>query len=860
MSSLSPAIEAAQHRAHLLALSADTFEELTALTERLRRHLQDHPEHALADVASAVGAMRPQRSIGGFVVCMDRVDALEALRRPERIRTAPTSGGARSVAFLFPGLGEQYVGMAAGLYQTQHVFRRAVDDASELVASLTTVDLREALALSSPPPSPAPKTLDLRAMLDRGAAPEGEVAVRLDRTEIAQPAVFVIEYALAQLWMSWGIRPDAMLGYSIGEYVAACLAGVLSLPDALRLVTLRARLIGDLPPGAMLALARREQEIACLLGDGLSLAAVNGEALCVVAGPLQAIERLQQHLMESGEPAIRIRTTHAFHSTMMAHIVEEFRRVLASCSFRAPQIPYVSNVTGTWMTAETATDPQYWIDHLCQPVRFAAGAELLWREPGRVFLEVGPGANLTALVLNHASASDAEAAALPSLRASYESTSDEALLLDTLGRLWLLGVPIDWRGILGQPRDRSVTAALEATVADVCAPTKPAPQGQPHDAADAASRAASGRRARPKLFTAYVPATGTDEQMVIEIWQNALKIDAIGANDNFFELGGHSLLAISIVRQLSKKLGSDVPLGVLFANPSVAQLARALGTAIADTAPSTSGPLAHSSSYVLPNGLEILHQNKAETDHFYEDIFDHRTYVRHVPYLPDDACVFDVGANIGLFSLFIHTIARRPTIYAFEPSAPTFAILQQNVSRHQVNARLLPIGLSDREGTADFTFYPFSSGMSSVYGDHAEEEAVLRALLRNKLAQEGSGLGEVAAYSAELIEERLASQKLTCRLRPLSSILREERVERIDLLKIDVQKSELDVLRGIEPNDWHRIRSIAIEIHDTDGRVDTVAHLLKGHGYDVVVEQDPLYRGTGIFLLYGNQTMALQEA
>ncbi|WP_394831339.1 FkbM family methyltransferase [Pendulispora rubella] len=686
------------------------------------------------------------------------------------------------IAFLFPGLGEQYVHMAAELYQTEPVFRGQIDTCCDIVTPLLDIDLRTVLYPARCEPLPASPKLDLRAMLRRG--PRNDA---LDRTDLAQPATFVVEYALAQLWMARGVQPDAMLGYSIGEYVAACLAEVLSLPEALRLVTRRAQLIQRLPEGAMLAVPLPERAIENLLGERVSLAAVNGASLCVLAGTTQAIEAIEARWGGSQQPAVRIPTTHAFHSKMMEPAAGDFLELVKACSLRAPRIPYISNVTGTWITAAQATNPAYWVEHLCKPVRFGAGLEVLRHAPGRVFLEVGPGRALSTLAVQHGPA-------FPSLPASYEGTSDQDVLKTTWERLHSLD--------------------------------------------------------RPQLFTDYAPAQDEWEQRLVHTWQEVLKTDRVGIHDNFFERGGHSLLAISILQRLENAWGIQASLSLFFEHPTIAQFARAVNPAHVVRPASHGEPTAHSLPYRLPNGWEITHQNKAETDHFYEDIFEHRTYTRHLNELPENACVFDVGANIGLFSLFVHGLGRNATVYAFEPSAPTFDILRRNLSKHGVRAKLFDMGLSNAERTADFTFYPHSSGMSSVYGNADEEKAVLRAILQNQMDQGTDGMNQVMEHSEALLSQRVKGQHLTCRLRTLSGIVREEGIERIDLLKIDVQKSELDVLLGIEPADWPKIRALAIEVHDIEGRVQHIEQWLVRQGYDVTTEQDELYRDSGIYLIY----------
>ena len=335
--------------------------------------------------------------------------------------------------------------MARDLYAGEPAFRAALDECCDLLAPHLGLDLRRLLFPAAAESSSGP---DLRAMLGRSQ----RAASELDRTLYAQPAVFAVEYALASLLMEWGIRPGAMIGYSLGEYVAACLAGVLTLPDAAALVARRARLIDGLPAGAMLAVPLAEEETRALLGGELSVAAVNGPAVSVVAGPEAAVADLERRLAERGQPGRRLPTTHAFHSRMMEPIRGAFAELLARVRLAPPRIPYVSNVTGAWITAGEATDPGYWVRHLCQPVRFADGLAELSREPGRVLLEVGPGQGLTALALQ----ASGELTAIPTLRSSWDAQPDTAFLLTALGKLWLAGVRVDWAGFYRHERRRRV--------------------------------------------------------------------------------------------------------------------------------------------------------------------------------------------------------------------------------------------------------------------------------------------------------------------------------------------------------------------------------------------------------------------
>jgi acyl transferase domain-containing protein/acyl carrier protein len=277
----------------------------------------------------------------------------------------------------------------------------------------------------------------------------------LDQTQYAQVALFVVEYALAQLWMHWGVQPQALIGHSVGEYVAACLAGVFSLEDALALVSARGRLMQQMPAGAMLAAPLPEEEIAHMLGQDLSLAAINGPAQSVVSGPPAALERLELQLAGEGVICRRLPASHAFHSQMMDPIVAPFVELVRQTRLHPPLIPYISNVTGTWISAAEATDPTYWGRHLRQTVRFSAGLAELLRDAGRIMLEVGPGRTLSRLVGQHP-AWLRDRIALASLPRLGDPLPEQVMLLASLGRLWLAGAPVEWACLYAREQRRRV--------------------------------------------------------------------------------------------------------------------------------------------------------------------------------------------------------------------------------------------------------------------------------------------------------------------------------------------------------------------------------------------------------------------
>jgi acyl transferase domain-containing protein/acyl carrier protein len=459
----------------LLVLSAKTDSALQIATENLVEHLRANPESKLADVAYTLQTGRAEFDYRRILVCENIADAINGLENlePKKVLTHFEEAREHPITFMFPGQGSQYVNMAGEIYQTETTFREIVDNCCAILIKQLGFDLR---SLIYPPES------------QREAAAE-----KLKQTDIAQPALFVIEYALAQLWMSWGITPQATIGHSIGEYVAACIAGVMSLEDALVLVANRGKLMQQMAPGIMLAIQLPETEvisnsvalellknrrgrkerrgrgrrgrpnysdtngfdIKLLLNEDLSLASSNAPSLCVVSGTDDAINSLQELLIAKGVECRRLHTSHAFHSHMMEPALEPFIKMVKKIKLNAPQIPFISNLTGTWITAEQATDVNYWAQHLRQTVQFSAGISTLLEQPNRILLEVGPGRTLSTLVKQHSQEQRGQVG-LTCLRHPKEANSDIAFIQNTLGQLWLKGVCINWSGFYARERRHRV--------------------------------------------------------------------------------------------------------------------------------------------------------------------------------------------------------------------------------------------------------------------------------------------------------------------------------------------------------------------------------------------------------------------
>jgi acyl transferase domain-containing protein/acyl carrier protein len=428
-----PAPAAAQDDAgawHVLPLSARHPAALAQMAQELAGHLrQAQPGPALADVAHTL--QRGRRAFGYrcAVVAPDGCLAAQALEmeaaflRDGGQAPAQVPSRAPEVAFLFPGGGVQHANMGLALYRSEPVFRREIDQCCDLLASETGWDLRQWLY----PP----------------AGREAAADQALSAMDKAQPALFVVGYALARLWMARGVQPALMLGHSLGEYVAACLAGVFELADALRIVAARGRLLHSLPPGAMTSVPLAEQQLQPLLDLGCDIGAINGERLCVLSGPLAAIEAAEQALRAQEITARRLHISVASHSAMTDAVLDELERVVASVPRQAPRLAFISSVTGQPITAGQATSPAYWARHLRRSVRFADGLDQLLGVPGRVLLEAGPGEALTSLARQHRLATTA-AGIWPSQAHPRQQARNAQQMAQAMAGLWRAGVDVNW--------------------------------------------------------------------------------------------------------------------------------------------------------------------------------------------------------------------------------------------------------------------------------------------------------------------------------------------------------------------------------------------------------------------------------
>lgn len=534
---------------HVLTLSARTDDALSRASQELADYVDRHPDLELSDIAFTQHLGRADFLHRRSVEATDLETACRALIDPAKgIRaTAPITSP--PVIFAFPGQGAQHLGMAQGCYQAEPIFRESVDECAEMLVPLLGLDLREVMWPGEHTPS---------------------AAQRLRQTNLAQPALFTIEYSLARLWRHWGIEPRGLIGHSIGEYAAACLAGVFSPADALEIVAERGRLMQSLPKGLMLSVSLPEEDLLLLLSDhySVSIAAVNEAGTSVISGSIGEIGKIEQMLFDRSIHCVRLNTSHAFHSHMMDPILDEFADFISDRHLCRPHTPFISGVTGRWILADEAVDPAYWARQLREPVRFADGLRCAL-SPDAVFLEVGPGRTLGSLGQR---APDEKRAVLSSLPHPHDPSPDLGFLHRAVGGLWANGASLDWDAyhagfagsrvsLPGYPfeRKRFWYDAGEAFT--------------PHEGSTPGHRPTVYER--PVLETVYRQPSGATETQLAGLIASVLRMDSIGVDDNLFDLGVDSVMAVQIASR-GMEHGMTLTPRQIFVHPTIRELATQL--------------------------------------------------------------------------------------------------------------------------------------------------------------------------------------------------------------------------------------------------------------------------------------------
>ena len=538
----------------LVVLSARDADALQRVADGLRNHLQQDAIADLADVAYTLQVGRRGFSHRRSLVCRGREDAISLLAGGDPKRVHEYSGDVQPVriGFMFPGQGAQYVNMGRRLYDSEPGFRYNIDACARALEPHLGFDLRH--------------------VLYPGDAQAGDARDRLTQTAITQPALFAIEYALAQLWISWGVKPDVTIGHSIGEYVAACIGGTFALSDALALVARRARLMQEMPAGSMLAVRASAQSLAADLVPGTSIAALNAARMTVVSGDHAAIGELARALDAKGVAHRPLSTSHAYHSPMMDAVVEPFMAIVEATPRRAPDIRWVSSLTGQLIADQEAVDPAYWGRQLREPVQFVKGIEPLL-DARIALLEVGPGQALTSLARQQGRRVAGQLITT-SLHHGQDFEADLSCLLAAAGQLWTRNVAIDWRKLHGDVERRRVPLPTypfrrERHWVDPDPQVGPRNHAAGQPLADAVTRAAA-ESAIP-FPTAITPAVMTSQRNTVLIprlqalFADLAGIDAASLSPevDFLELGFDSLSLTQASNALHKEFGAKISVRVL---------------------------------------------------------------------------------------------------------------------------------------------------------------------------------------------------------------------------------------------------------------------------------------------------------
>jgi phthiocerol/phenolphthiocerol synthesis type-I polyketide synthase E len=540
----------------VFTLSARCRHSLDENTQQLRRWLMDHPDADLTRVAATLQLGRKAFEYRRTLVCRDVPDALDALQAPSRMLTSQAQAS-RPVAFLFSGGGAQYAGMSSDLYRTEPRFARSVDECVQLLQPALGAEVRALLLATRD---------DARAM------------ERLQDPEVMFPALFTVQYAMARLLQAHGVQPAYMVGHSHGEYVAACLAGVMDVATALELVAARAKLMMTMASGAMLAVPLSEADVSPLLeGTSLSVAAENSPRNTVVAGARREMEALRDRLRSMhGVAAKEVHINAGLHSALTEQIRAEFVARVARCTLRPPTIPYVSTVTGEWITAAEATDPAYWGRHLRQTVRFRRALLTLMQRQQPVLLDLGAGQVAGALARQNAA--EGGWSVVSASRGVDEPRDDYECFVDALGRLWMLGCSVAWGGLYAGKRPALLelpTYAFQRKRYWIDPPEDArlrAPQATPTDE-EATDVDAALLPDRPALMHEYVAPANECEQRIAAIWRKFLGFERIGVHDNFIELGGTSLLAAEVTTALKQTFAIDLALSAFLKAGTIHALA-----------------------------------------------------------------------------------------------------------------------------------------------------------------------------------------------------------------------------------------------------------------------------------------------
>lgn len=550
---------------NLLILSAQTQSALKETEERLIQSLLKAEGDEIEDIAYTLGVGRKGFKYRKAVVCQNRGDAVPFLQNQRNEIKGTINTEKKDFVFMFSGQGSQYFEMGKDLYHSEPVFRDTIDYCLKAVKKETNIDFKEILYGNG---------IENRS---------------IDETEFAQPLLLAFEYALACTLIDKGIEPKYMIGHSIGEYTAAVIAGVISLDDALLLVTVRGKLMQEMPRGCMISVELDKHKIKKYVTKEVSLAATNSTNRCVLSGSVNAIEKIEKQLSDDDILCIRLKTSHAYHSPMMQKAAEKFRIYFDNITLSAPKKSFYSNISGNIITDEEAVNPEYWTKHLLATVDFESGINKILSNPNNIVIEVGPGKSLTGLVKEHGLFSSNHIA-INVVRHANEKKHDQRYFLEKLAQLWVNGAEICWEKFYKNSgalkvslptypfeRKRYWPFAENDGLANplVIVNTQSVHQDVSIDEIHPPLDENDSNKEEDNRISSNKSGSAT-EQRVIKIVEEIFKIKGIGKNDNFFELGGDSLKAVIFTTRLHKEFNISISVQDLFDNPTIQGIANYL--------------------------------------------------------------------------------------------------------------------------------------------------------------------------------------------------------------------------------------------------------------------------------------------
>lgn len=550
----------------IIPVSAKTPYSLKQNISQLMKYLQKSElKENISDIAFTLSVGRKQFGYRVAVVCKNHGECLEKLERQNNTagEIVQCKSDNREVVFMFPGQGVQYMNMAYGLYVKEHVFKAAFDQCCEIVESCIGVNMSNLLYKDA-----GKKSREL-----------------ITKTAVTQPLVFSIEYSMAKLLTSLHIKPVTMIGHSLGEYVAAVIADVFTLEDALRLVCKRAELMSKMPEGGMLAVHISEEEASNYITDALSIAAVNTPGLTVISGSLEDIGQLEDMFTKKNTFYSRLKVSHGFHSKHMETAAAEFRQYLYNIKLHKPVIPFISCVSGTWITDQEAMDYNYWANHMLQTVRFKDGLETIMQNKTQILLEVGPGNTLSNLAQQSKSYTR-DRVVLHTIRAPKETGADEKVLADLLAELWSQGVQIDWNIYYQNEKRKRVplpTYSFERKSYWIDSEIRASDHVDQEVQNKIKDTQIKRYHKRPDLDVEYMAPISDTQRMIVDQLQELLGIEPIGIQDNFFDLGGNSLIALQILTRIGEIYNVRLSMDAIFRNPTVEGLEKLIGISKQDS-------------------------------------------------------------------------------------------------------------------------------------------------------------------------------------------------------------------------------------------------------------------------------------